>query len=204
MSGWRGLTMSFVAVLLVLAPFYVDFNSQDRLETWVRWYGMILQLIGFGMAFWGVEGSLKQLGVPTIRHRMSSYATGFLSALRVKNVTANPKAGKAQGGGFRAGSKVTPGPDATLKHRIELLEGALSSLQDEVDGLTSSTNSQFSEMARELKNVDRCAERRTLDEKKRVSDLLVGNASLEAAGILLFFLGVVFATASPEIAKALM
>jgi hypothetical protein len=103
--------------------------------------------------------------------------------------------------GASARMRVTAGPNASLEHRVAVLERELAALFDEVGKLSGDANRKIGELSNAI-TLER-SERQEADKrvKEQLKKAVAEGLPLGRVGAVCFFIGIVAASASLEIAS---
>ena len=103
--------------------------------------------------------------------------------------------------GMSARASVTAGPNASLEHRVAVLERGQAALFDEVGKLSEETKHKIGELSNAM--AVECSERQEADRgvKKQMEKAVAQGLPLGRVGAVCFFIGIIAASASPEIAS---
>lgn len=103
--------------------------------------------------------------------------------------------------GMSARMRVTAGPNAPLEHRLAILENAQAALFDEVVKLNDETTKKIAEMSN-LMALER-SERQEADKglRMQLKKAVAEGLPLGRLGAVCFFIGIIAASASQEIAS---
>lgn len=201
LSGlWGAVCAALLILALSLAAVVVGV-----LPTWevaFRTAGAICQFLGIIVGVYGIEGARQALDKPSAWTR----ARGWLN----KTFGRRPKAtvlevhGSIQGqsvAGVRLSVWTTPGPDASLGERIELLERNLVSLREDSEHRLSQVNDRIEKLGSRLSQQasERLADRTEIVGK--LEAVAIGDIHLQAAGFVVLGIGVLLATFSSELGQ---
>lgn len=190
---WVLAAIVSVAVLGLLIP--------ACLEQHVRFSGMGLQLIGVFLVGIGLRDTRSAFDdQPTSWQGVKQWWAGR-PRFGPRHITLEAQSGLMGVSGMSARASVTAGPNASLEHRVEILEREHAVLRDEVDKLSGETKQKIGElsnaMALERSQRQEADQAVTRQLKKAVAEGL----PLGRVGAICFFVGIIAASASPEIAS---
>ena len=185
---------------LILIAALVHFVS-SCIEWEIRFFGMLLQLLGVVTVAIGLSdtrntfnerptvwGNIKQFwaGRPTYGPRNVVMAAATLSM----HVSLNP-----------ARARVSSGPNTQLTDRVKLLEQQYASLFDEVGTLSAEAKQKMEELTKAVEA--ECDNREQGDKtiREQIKNAVAEGIPLQLFGAVLFALGIIAGTASPEIAS---
>ena len=103
--------------------------------------------------------------------------------------------------GMSARARVAAGPNASLEHRVTILEREHALLFDEVGKLSEKTKQKLEELSNAITVEGR--ERQEADKgvKEQLKKAVAEGLPLGRVGAVCFFIGIIAASASPEIAS---
>lgn len=185
--------------LVAVCPIVVILGCRERD---IRLIGMLLQLVGFLTVAKGLRDSGRLFEKPTFRERIALYFKGF-PRRRLTNHSGSAQlisAGTMFGGGR---GMVLPGPDTPLERRVEMLEERTTNLFSEVGELGGKLRVQSDELTRKITEevTERKAGHKALEEQ--LERAVIGGIHVEWWGVIFFFIGVILASASPELSGLL-
>jgi hypothetical protein len=190
---WALMAVAVVLVLGVLAP--------SCLERYIRLSGMGLQLVGVILLGVGLRDTRRAFeDQPTTWQGIKQWWVGR-PRFGPRHVTLEAGAAAIGIGGMTARARVSPGPNASLEHRVALLEREYSSLFDEVGKLNEETKQKIGELSKAL-SAER-SERQEADKsiKEQLKKAVAEGIPLGLVGVICFFVGIISTSASPEIAS---
>lgn len=168
-----------------------------------RWAGMVLQLFGLASVVTGLNETRREFGMPAVHSTLAQWITHFV---RGESKVVEASAGITVGARLTGGMLLTgtlpelPG-DATQEQRVARLEKALQTTMNELaqtavamDAKASSLESQIS-----AEGNQRASELARLEQ--RIQAVSTGGIWLSLMGTAWLFVGVVFSSISPELAK---
>lgn len=191
------LWVLWVGLALVAVTFHVGFRA-ECLERGIRVAGMLLQLVGFAL----VAFVLMNTGKLFARAQPVQFIRAWLRRFPKygpRNVILG--AGGATLGVFTASGRgrVTSGPNTPLEDRVAMLERGYASLFDEVGKVDE-------RLVAHVKDTKDSFTRESSDRKlaidqvtERLTSAVAGDLHLQILGVVLFVLGVIAASASPEL-----
>ena len=97
--------------------------------------------------------------------------------------------------------RITAGPNASLEHRVAVLEREQAALFDEVGKLSEETNRKIGELSNAVAGERSEREKADTAIKDQLHKAIVGGLPLGRVGAVCFFIGIMAATISPEIAS---
>lgn len=193
----RPLVWIFAAVIVVLV---LTLLTSSCLERYVRLSGMSLQLLGVILAGVGLRDTRRAFeDQPTTWESIKQWWTGRPRFGPQHNVLA--ASATALGVfGTSARLSVTAGPNASLDQRVAVLERGHAALFDEVGKLSEETKQKIGKLSNAMA-LER-SERQEADKgiKERLKKAVAGGLPLGVVGAGFFFVGIIGASLSPEIA----
>lgn len=190
-----------VTLLVPASVVWVAVEVTAHPEVAGRYAGGVLELFGFLVAAYALQKKVAQV---TDRPGLGDRVVGWLCRAwrRVKMTFGWKPEGRtvsleATGTGVATASarlKVTPGPDASLDRRVEILEQELESIRSRIDDLEQEVREARTELAEEITDVK--SDLRDVEEELEdlIHRLAVGSLHWEGTGLFWFAVGVVVAT----------
>ena len=197
---WRTRPLVWVLVAIVVI-LMLGVLISSCLERYVRVSGMGLQLIGVILVGIGLRDTRRAF--EDQRTTWESIKQWWAGRPRFKpqHLTLEAR-GAAMGlSGMSARARVTAGPNAALEHRVGVLEREYAALFDEVGKLSDDTKQRIGELSNAMA-VER-SERQEADKsvKEQLKKAVAGGLPLGRVGAVCFFIGIIAASVSPEIAS---
>lgn len=195
---WVEWWVVWLGILIPAGTFLIVWLLCSRIESTIRITGMFLQLGGFVTVLYGLDGrwrSLKHLGFFGVLGDKFSRFPRRSTTIHVKGAGI----GVSAIAGMTARGRLGVRENATIEQRVNVLEKNFDSLDREVDKLTQSTEQRHKEIESKLR--DEISEREQGDQKlsESITQTLVQGVSVELLGVWFFMVGIVMATASPEL-----
>jgi hypothetical protein len=192
----------WAAMIGVPFAMLVGWRCSGGWEGRVRITGLVLQLMGALIAVVGVNSRRKLFD----RSSLLQLLTAWCGRFPHRNVTVSVVGAGAMamaGAAVTAIGTVSAEKTASVLHRIDLLEQG----QQQLFGLSNDLR-RIIEQERAVRSAELQAERIQREKKdeenrKTLQEAAAGGLHLEVIAIVWVFLGVLLATASPEIAKFL-
>jgi hypothetical protein len=194
----RPLVWILVAIVVVLVLWF-PFSS--CLERYVRLSGMGLQLVGVFLVGIGLRDTRQAFeDQPTTWQAIYQWWVGRPS-FRPRHITLEAKGAALSVGGMSARASVAAGLNASLEHRVEVLERGHAALFDEVGKLSGEIREKIGELSNAM-DLER-GERQEADKgvKEQLKKAVAGGLPLGRVGAGCFFIGIIAASASPEVAS---
>ena len=189
-------------VIFSLVAFWMILVCFGCGENYIRWLGTALQISGVITVAIRLRGAERLFGKATIRERVSIYFNNF-PRRHVSNqiITAQGISMAASTGKARV--SIAPGPDTTLKRRVEILEDETKNLFVAVEELGTNLGAQSKELALKINGeiAERKASHRSFEEQLKRA--LIGDIHIDWWGIIFFIIGIILASLSPEISDFL-
>lgn len=190
---WGLLTIALVSLLWVL--------SSSCLERSIRFGGMGLQLVGVLLVAVGLRDTRQAFeDQPTTWQAIKQWFAGrprfrpLRTVFAVANMTLGSDIMNARG-------RLGPVPNASLEDRVKRLEQQYGELFDEIGKLGAETRQKLDELSNAVQ-----AERHEREEgdrsiREQLKKAVAGGLPLARIGAICFFIGIVAASISLEIAK---
>lgn len=185
-------------LILIFAVVYgatVLFGAGERT---IRLTGMVLQIGGFIMAMYQLLETRKHLNLPFLWQGFVSYLHNFPKLNRRVELTANIEPISSS---ISMGYAILRNPNAKLKERIGRIERDVDTLSERIRSLEQNTSAEISNAKRELLEKNRKLEESLQHVEGRFANLIGGGTALEIVGVVYFIIGLILASASPEIAR---
>lgn len=187
--------LTLLIILAAIQPLYLNFG---RLEMWIRFAGMVLQLLGFTLAAWQLRSSAELFETKTLFAKFKAHWK--------KKPKFNPRVVEIKGGAFASQNTFGSGTiyvnakeGSSTEHRLKALEGNFAVLRKSHQDLQTTVNEKFTK----AQNKHISLEASLNETKKQLDDKLTSAVAdglhLEWTALVFFIVGVVLATASPEI-----
>lgn len=203
LEGFIGICPILIFIILLLTVIMVfkpQIVSLGCREQGIRILGMILQLLGFGGVAYGLRQASNLFQKTSSINKIKEYFKRFPSPknqtthLRASNITSTSEVTSPR-------LTQTAGPKATLEYRIGLLETQSKEQNERVGDLEGELQNAKSK----LKNtIDLEKEERVsgdIETKKMMAEAAVGGIHIEWYSLLCFVIGIILASASPEISS---
>jgi hypothetical protein len=197
---WRTRPLVWVLVAIVVVLVLGALIS-SCLERYVRFSGMGLQLIGVILVGIGLRDTRRAFeDQPTTWEAIKQWWAGR-PRFKPRHITLEARGAAMGVAGASARANVTAGPNASLEHRVAVLEREHAALFDEVGTLSKETKQKIDELSNSM-TVER-SERQEADKgvKEQLKKAVAGGLPLGRVGAVCFFIGIIAASASPEIAS---
>lgn len=172
-----------------------------RPEVAWRSAGGALELLGFLLAAYGLQEKLARFtDRPSVRERIIRFLRRrwrrfkMLFGWKPEPITLSAEEGSVAVASGSARATVKAGPDASLDHRLEVLEQEIEAIRSWIKDVEQASREGRSELQDKIDNLR--GDLRQLEEKVEhlVARLAVGSLHLEVTGLLWFALGVFFST----------
>lgn len=184
-----------VIVLLVWNRALLDCKERD-----IRLFGLILQVLGFMIVVRGLHEVGRYFDKPSAMAQARKYFSEF--PLRRRDAIVGTGLGMAVGSSFARGrGRAIPAPGSSIELRVELLERTVTSLDSEVGQLDAAHHELKTNTEQALKKEAEERSRATAELKQSLDTAIAGGVYLERLGVGYFVIGIVLATAAPEIAS---
>lgn len=193
--AWLALGVIAVALIVSLRP--------QTPEYVIRLTGLVLQLFGIATVAWGISETRILFGHPSFAAKAKSWLGRF--PLRRRDVVFAAGAGSFLAATGKARGYVTrgPGPNPTIKTRIDALEKNVLLLHERISSTEKEMDEEFQKITDALKNEEqaRKSEDNVIRAKLEVTG--TGGVHISAIGASWLFVGVILSTAGLEIAELL-
>jgi hypothetical protein len=194
----RPLIWALVAIIVVFVLWFLIFSC---LERYVRVSGMGLQLIGVILVSIGLRDTRRAFeDQPTTWEGIKQWWTDR-PKFPLHHVAFEARGVAVAAAVASARMRVTAGPNASLEHRVAVLEREHAALFDEVGKLTGDADRKIGELSNAIA-LER-SDRQEADKaiKQQLKRAVAGGLPLGWVGAVCFFIGIIAASASPEIAS---
>lgn len=197
--GWAWLLVTGA----ILGPAFLLSGS---LDTYLRYAGYILEVLGIGTVAWGLRdrarhhrkpGLLEPLG-DRLRAASKEFASAFRGPQAITGVAGSVTAGVSTVGGATVRTSVPPG--ASLEYRIARLEGKVDGLQEQSDRLRREVEEKHRKALGAVEQERTAREEDTAALREKVAQVDTGGLHIEWMGVWWLVLGVTLATLAPELA----
>lgn len=191
-----------LAVLLTLLTIAVLFFPRATLEPCIRWWGMLLQVVGIISVVRELRQKRQESGVPTMFNSLA----GWWSRRPGRNVTI-PITGVAAvvlaGDIVSAHATVGSAPDASVDQRLRLLEDLARTISKNLFDLGNELNAEKQE--RQRAQAAERAERLAAEESFRKASREVVSKTLPFSmfGVTWLAIGVILSSTSVELARCI-
>jgi hypothetical protein len=197
---WRTRPLVWVLVAIIFVS-VLGFLISSCLERYVRISGMSLQLVGVilaGVGLWDTRRAFEDQ--PTTWEGIKRWWMGRPRFTPQHQVLAASSiaAGDAI---MSARASVTAAPNASLEHRVAVLERGHAALFDEVGKLSEETRQKIGELSNAM-TTER-SERQEADKgvREQLKKAVAEGLPLGLVGAAFFFIGIIGASASSEMAS---
>ncbi|WP_263819920.1 tropomyosin [Salinibacter sp.] len=193
--GWCVDAPVVVSVLVgstgvLLGWLHVASYSTDP-KPWVRGTGVLLQLVGFTLAAYGLERTLEKFGQVPSTSRIFPWLRGFWEVFDTTGNTYQIHPDDMTSAYRMEEGKVISIPQ-TLEERVEKLEKQLASVKDEVEEVSHRLNDEVDR----LEGVIEAVEEKAQEEREKLVEAEVGEEArwVEWGAIFSFIYGVPLAS----------
>jgi hypothetical protein len=187
-----------MATVVVLVLWFL---ISSCLERYLRVSGMGLQLIGVTLMGIGLRDTrLAFEDQPTTWEGIKLWWAGR-PRFKPQHLALEARGTMMAMGGMSAHANVTTGPSATLEQRVATLEREHAALSDEVGKLGKEIQQKVAELSNAMA-VER-SERQQADKgfKQQLKKAIAEGLPLARVGAICFFIGIIAASISPEMAS---
>lgn len=200
--AWLWRTRLLVWVLMAIVVVLVlGVLISSCLERYVRVSGMGLQLIGVIVVGIGLRDTRRAFeDQPTTWEGIKQWWAGR-PRFRPRHITLEARGVAIGVAGMSARARVTAGPNTSLEQRVAILERGHAALFDEVGKLGDEIKQKIGELSNAM-TLER-SERQEADKgvKEQLKKAVAEGLPLGRVGAVCFFIGIIAASASPEIAS---
>lgn len=187
--GWPTVLLPLIVVAVLFSQRILPLECNER---FIRWIGLVLQLLGFVTVAWGLRNLLKEfknLGFITV---LQNYLDSFPlhpPKTHSREVRITVQSSLSASGVVIRGDSIEAHVEH-LKSEIERLDAKLGQVTAAQQETEERLVKQAAEYDKILKNL-----------KDSLENLATGGIPLELCGVVCFVIGVFLATGSPEIAS---
>lgn len=186
-------------IAVAFAIVCIDTWAMYYKEVGIRYIGMSFQVIGFILVLQQLEGRLKIFRRPSVWSSISSYLRSFPSSKsKIHRVSASSISAKLAGYGS-ARARLIPSPNSSLKKRLKILEDDMENIRKDVTTMEETLSEYKSGNEESIEEMRQESTNRFEKLEAIMDETLVGSIPLERVGIWYFLVGVVLATAAPEL-----
>jgi hypothetical protein len=194
----RPLVWALVATIIVLVLWFL---ISSCLERYVRFSGMGLQLIGVALVGIGLRDTRQAFeDQPTTWQGIKLWWTGR-PRFRTRNIALEARGTAMATAGISARAYVNAAPNAPLEHRVAVLEREHAALRDEVGKLSEETKRKVGELSNAMALEHSGRQEADNGIKEQLKKAVAEGLPLARVGAVFFFIGIIAASASPEIAS---
>lgn len=197
---WPGLALLTVVLLAVILHTQSPLNFCTEMS--VRWTGMVLQIVGFGIAAWIVHQSIVTLDGPRPFSALRAYLRRF-PRRKTLHFSGTAPGVTASADTALISGYVTVGPGASLEDRVASLETRLEGVHKRMVEIEKTAADNVARVRQEARDAAAGTKAEIAEIRDQLAQIHVTSVSWEWAAILLFIGGVVLASASPELASLL-
>ncbi|EAQ24588.1 hypothetical protein [Roseovarius sp. 217] len=190
-TGWVVVLVSAIALIF---PWLLSSLFSTISENWLRKYGLLIQIMGFLLALYGVNSNLNQLGLRSIPARIWEYLREFpILPWDVKRTyLRSAMSGGSSGSSAVSGTVISVG--GSLEERLDRLEDDYRKLVKEIRDIDNKREVDKKQILSRFKELERDSETRTDDLRSEFSRVFESAIKIEILGILLFVVGSAYAT----------
>jgi hypothetical protein len=166
------------------------------LRPFIQWWGVVLQLVGFGLVWNQLRSALKEYGRPNWKTRISAWwnaRPGVTHHLVAKGIVAGaPTVGSPLLRDRRGKG------DGSVEARLAALEYNLDALQTEADTAPKEESDRLRVLLRAEEHARKETDQHLGD---RIEEQAVGSPDVQIASLLFFVSGVIWATAPDDLIR---
>lgn len=193
--AWFVVPALSVVILLffVVQPFGIQPNERS-----IRIFGMLLQIAGFFLTVLGINSTSINLGLRSIPRRTFSYLSRAPILPIQKATIACATVAISGKASMKAVVQVsTAGME--LSERISYLESEQHRMQEILLDMSGTISKLENDTTKKFAKFSSAHDEKILNVTEHYDNMLGSSAQQEIFGVVLFFIGVILATASPEI-----
>ena len=167
----------------------------------IRYASTILQILGLLTVALGLHHMRELFGRPTVTRRAMNWFGRLARVFRPPEpITLQASVSGVAAVTGEARVRRSAGAGASVEQRLEVLEGNLNQLQDELDTKIGDVRSKIGQLEESLRRER--DERRTADDRtsRQIEEVAIGGLHLEIVGLLWLTLGVLGASVPDEVA----
>ncbi len=198
--AWIGIrnVLPYFFWIGILFGVYLYLDSISAcVERDIRWIGLIFQIIGFVLVARQLTDIRTIFRKPSFASRVVNYLKSFPSRhVKKINLEAHARAGSLTA---EARLSVKPGPNTSLEGRVEILETAVESIEEDLRKAKQALRSIRMENQESLEELRQETKDEVGKVRELIDDAFVGGIHLEWIGTICFLMGAVLATIAPEL-----
>lgn len=184
------------AVAICLIDNFTDYYK----EIGVRFVGMIFQVIGFFLVFQQLEDRLRIFRKPTFLSAIINYIRSFPSRKsRAYSVSAQSLSSVSTLGALSSRARLVPSKNSSLDRRVKILEGEIENVRKELVTMERTFNEYKSGNEKSIEKIRQENNKKFKKFEEVLDKAFIGGIHIERVGIWYFLVGVILATAAPEI-----
>jgi hypothetical protein len=194
----------FVALLGLIASWFIPRVLGCHGEACFRFAGLILQLGGIGLVANGIHETRVRFQQPALREQWRSFLQRLWAALTTPSIegqlgVAIPMA--AAGMVAAVGTvTLTVGAPPTLEDRLRAIEEAQRNLQAALDTLRNEVKSDLTTLRQEMAADKKAVEDRLREFRKLLEEEVAGGLNFEMVGLSWLLVGTLVASIPAELA----
>jgi len=190
---WRLVATLFAPFAALIVCWFLP---PDKAEWWVRVDGYFVTLFGAWQVIQGMRSNRRAFKRPTESELAADWLRRLSAAARGEKRATVALTGTVRTAvsGASAVITVTPGPNASVERRLELVEKGLEQVNKRVDEAQARLDAKVSEIERTAADERAARERADQELGARMEDIAVGSFDLNWAGAILVIVGSFFST----------
>ena len=173
-----------------------------KLETSIRWAGLVLQAYGITVVMQGLVGRGKLFKMPNpIELARTWWNARPRWNPRPIDLTAHAVASAKGSASLTAGGRAVLPPGAPIEQRVELMERQIADIYAKVlPDIRKAQLESEQRLTTRVLEVKADGEKRAAEAEAKLREAAASDIPLEWVGVILLFVGVVASTIAPEVA----
>jgi hypothetical protein len=200
---FRAGSTFWVWLVLTVGILFAFYVISGQLSDRVRWAGTLFEFLGISAVVIGIDRTRRSFGKPSVLQGMGIWL-GEFRFIFVRRPPIKLSAHRSIGiSSVAAAAMVVNKAGQSLEERVAQLERQTTELQTRLGNIDQKVEQQKRELRAEIDK--EAAARRAADEgvSKKLEEGMVGDSSLELAGVFYLYLGLVMVHLSTEVATGL-
>jgi hypothetical protein len=187
---------------LLLAGFSLYLLTSVRLEVCIRWWGMVLQLIGIGTVVHDLWSRIpKEQRKGPIRWLLA-WSREWIARMPPRHFFAQVHEGLTLADSATGSDAITiTRTGATLDQRVAVLESRMTTIDDSLDRARQGIAQERKAREASIRKMTADAAAVIAGIRSRVEDVAVGTLPVSMFGVWWLAVGVVLSTAAPELVR---
>jgi hypothetical protein len=202
---WLGAGNTFwIWLALTIVILFVFYVVPGQLVDRVRWAGTLFEFLGISAVVIGIDRTRRSFGKPSVLQGMWIWVREFrFIFFRRPPITLSASSSIGISSAVGVATVVTRAAKS-MEERVSQLERQVTDLQTNLGNIDKKVDQQKQEFRAELDK--EVAARRAADEgvSKKLEEGMVGDTSLELAGVCYLYVGMIMVHLSTEVAMGLV